>query len=35
MRSHEVLVRLALAVPPERLREVLVAGCGSWRTFTT
>jgi hypothetical protein len=35
MRRHEVLVRLALAVPLERLREVLVARCGSWSAFTT
>jgi hypothetical protein len=35
MRSHEVLVRLAIAVPLERRREVLVARCGSWSAFTT
>jgi len=34
MRSHEVLViRLALAVPLERLREILVARYRSWSTF--
>jgi hypothetical protein len=35
MRSDDVLVRLALAVPLERLREVLLARCGSWSAFTT
>ena len=34
MRSHEVLVvRLVLAVPLERLREILVARYCSWSTF--
>jgi hypothetical protein len=34
MRSREVLVvRLVLAVPLERLREILVVRCRSWGTF--
>jgi hypothetical protein len=34
MRSHEVLVvGLALAVPLERHREILVVHQGTWSTF--